>query len=170
MTGGAQNRDPAARPPGEPAGAKGQAVDFTDPHPSTDAPEDTWAWRRRLRADPRSHLAYRCLVAALGSLVTIVGLVMVPAPGPGWVVVFLGLTILASEFEFAQRLLHFARGHVTRWNDWIMAQTLLLRGALALGTLAGVWVLFWAWLAWRGVPSFVPAWAAALVRLAPGIE
>ena len=69
----------------------------------------------------------------------IAGLIMVPAPGPGWLVVFFGLLILASEFEFAQRWLDFARRHVSRWNDWIMAQALWVRGLVALGTLLIVW-------------------------------
>lgn len=147
-----------------------QGADYSDENHTLDAREDSWAWRRRLRSDPRSHLAYRCGVGALGGLVTVMGLVMVPAPGPGWVVVFLGLTILASEFEFAQRLLNFARGHVTRWNIWIMAQNRWLRATVAVATVGSVWILFWGWFAWQGVPSFVPEWAAALVRLAPGVE
>lgn len=40
----------------------------------------------------------------LGVLVVPLGLVMVPAPGPGWVVVFLGLALLSDE------ILPMARG------------------------------------------------------------
>ncbi len=34
-----------------------------------------------------------------------VGLVMFFTPGPGWVVIFFGLTLLAAEFVWAQRLM-----------------------------------------------------------------
>ena len=81
-----------------------------------------------------------------------------PAPGPGWLVVFFGLIILASEFEFAQRVLEFARRQVGRWNDWVMAQPIWVRGLVALATLALVWARFWAYFAWQGVPDLVPDW------------
>ncbi len=155
---------------GESTVEKEARIDYSDPNPTLDAKEDTWAWRRRIRSDPRSHLAYRCLVGTVGAAVTVVGVIAVPAPGPGWLIVFLGLTILASEFEFAQRLLHFARRHVSRWNVWIMAQSIWVRGAVAFGTLLLVWSIFWAWFAWQGVPAFFPDWAEGLLRRAPGID
>ena len=34
-----------------------------------------------------------------------VGVVMFFTPGPGWVVIFFGLTLLAAEFVWAQRLM-----------------------------------------------------------------
>jgi uncharacterized protein (TIGR02611 family) len=38
----------------------------------------------------------------LGFAVMIIGLIMVPLPGPGWLVVFAGLAILSLEFVWAQ--------------------------------------------------------------------
>lgn len=149
---------------------KERRIDYSDPNLTLDAGEDTWAWRRRIRSDPRSHLAYRCLVGAVGAAVTVVGVIAIPAPGPGWLIVFLGLTILASEFEFAQRLLHFARRHVSHWNDWVMAQAVWVRGLVAFGTMLFVWTIFWGWFAWQGVPAFFPNWAEDLLRKAPGID
>jgi uncharacterized protein (TIGR02611 family) len=100
----------------------------------------------------------------------VVGLIMVPAPGPGWLVVFLGLVILASEFEFAQRMLDFARHHVGRWNTWIFGQSIWMRGVVALGTLLLVWAIFWAWFALVGVPNLLPDWTQELLRQVPGID
>ena len=40
-----------------------------------------------------------------GFTLLVVGVVMFFTPGPGWVVVFLGLTLLAAEFVWAQRLM-----------------------------------------------------------------
>lgn len=50
------------------------------------------------------HFVYRVLVGIVGGLVIIIGLALVPLPGPGWLVVFIGLTILSSEFAFFHRI------------------------------------------------------------------
>ncbi|EWT01626.1 hypothetical protein N865_15160 [Intrasporangium oryzae NRRL B-24470] len=152
------------------AGRRGGEVDYSDPDVLLDADEDRWAWRARLRRNRVTAVVWRAAIGLVGTLVTVVGLIMVPAPGPGWLVVFLGLLILASEFEFAQRWLDFARHHVARWNDWIMAQALWMRGLVALGTLLCLWAVVWAYLAWQGVPAFLPQWAEELLGRLPGID
>ena len=48
----------------------------------------------------------RVIVFILGISVLIVGIVMIVAPGPAVVVIPLGLGILATEFVWAQRVLH----------------------------------------------------------------
>jgi uncharacterized protein (TIGR02611 family) len=53
--------------------------------------------------------ARRWAIGAVGGCVVILGLVLVPLPGPGWLVVFFGLGILATEFPRAERLLHWGR-------------------------------------------------------------
>ena len=63
--------------------------------------------RRSLRA-----LARRTAVALVGGLIVLVGLLLVPLPGPGWPVVFLGLSLLGREFPWAARLSSWARGRV----------------------------------------------------------
>lgn len=40
----------------------------------------------------------------LGFAVVGVGIILLPLPGPGWVIIFAGFAILASEFEFAERV------------------------------------------------------------------
>ena len=147
-----------------------QDVDYSDSNVTLDAHEDRWAWRARLRRNRLTHVASRVLVGVVGAVITVAGLVMVPAPGPGWLVVFFGLLILASEFEFAQRWLDFARRHVSRWNEWVMQQALWVRGLVALGTLLLVWAVMWAYLALYGVPTFVPEWAESLLQELPGID
>jgi uncharacterized protein (TIGR02611 family) len=41
-------------------------------------------------------------IASLGGAVLVVGLILVPLPGPGFLVCLLGLMILALEFQSAQ--------------------------------------------------------------------
>lgn len=48
--------------------------------------------------------AYRLLVAVVGGVVVLAGLVMLVLPGPGIAALLVGLTILASEFHWARRL------------------------------------------------------------------
>ena len=86
-----------------------------------DAADDDWEWRRRIRSNPHSHLIYRVAVGVLGLVVVVIGLIMVPFPGPGWLVVFLGIALWSSEFEWAQRLLHLARHTLHTWNQWLMS-------------------------------------------------
>jgi uncharacterized protein (TIGR02611 family) len=144
------------------------ATDVTNPSPSDarnsrNAQEENdegddwdWAWRRRIRSRPKVHLAYRIIVGLVGGAVTVLGLVLIPAPGPGWLVVFLGLAILASEFEWASRLLGYAQHEVGRWTDWATSRTLPIRILLGLGSLAVLLGLLWLTLRVAGVPGFVP--------------
>ena len=89
---------------------KGQAPEDLDDNITLDANDDRWEWRRRIRSNPASHRAYRTVVAVLGPVVVVAGLIAVPAPGPGWLIVFIGVSIWASEFEWAQRLLVLGQG------------------------------------------------------------
>ncbi len=51
----------------------------------------------------------RLLVAIIGMSVLVVGVAMILLPGPAVVVIPAGLGILATEFAWAQRLLHNVR-------------------------------------------------------------
>lgn len=48
-------------------------------------------------------VAWRLGVALVGALVVVTGIVLIPLPGPGWLIVFLGLSILATQFAWAAR-------------------------------------------------------------------
>lgn len=54
-------------------------------------------YENRSRARKQGGNALHFAKIALGLAVVPLGLVMVPAPGPGWVVVFLGLALLSDE-------------------------------------------------------------------------
>jgi len=49
-----------------------------------------------------------------------VGLIMVVTPGPGWLVIFLGLTLLAAEFVWARRLMDRMKQETTRLKDTVL--------------------------------------------------
>ncbi|HTQ61103.1 MAG TPA: PGPGW domain-containing protein [Methylomirabilota bacterium] len=48
------------------------------------------------------------------------GLVMMITPGPGWLVIFLGLTLLAAEFVWARRLMERMKQEGTRLKDTVL--------------------------------------------------
>ena len=98
-----------------------------------------------VRSNPKWHGMYRIAVGTIGTIVLLCGIVAIPYPGPGWLIVFLGLGILASEFDWAHRLLRFARARYDRWADWIKQQNWAVQGAFALGTclvvIGSLWLL-----------------------------
>ena len=56
----------------------------------------------------------RVLVGVVGGFVTLVGVVALVAPGPGWLIIFTGLGILATEFAWAAQALKRAKGMASR--------------------------------------------------------
>jgi len=47
---------------------------------------------------------FRVLVLLVGATTVLVGLVLIPLPGPGSLIVFLGISLLGREFAWAHRL------------------------------------------------------------------
>lgn len=76
-------------------------------------------WRRAIRKYPWLDLVYKIVITVLGVLIVIIGLILVPLPGPGWLIVFIGLTVLGSEFHWARRVLAWLRRILARfWERW----------------------------------------------------
>jgi uncharacterized protein (TIGR02611 family) len=48
------------------------------------------------------------------------GAVMLVTPGPGWLVIFLGLTLLAAEFVWARRLMERMKEQGTRLKGSVL--------------------------------------------------
>ena len=64
---------------------------------------------RKLHAHPVTSLTTKIVVGVVGLAVASVGVVMIVTPGPAFVLIPLGLAILATEFAFARRWLGWAR-------------------------------------------------------------
>jgi uncharacterized protein (TIGR02611 family) len=111
-----------------------------------------WAgWRDRLRERRKSEFVYRIVVGVVGLAVLAVGIVAIPYPGPGWALVFLGLGILATEFRWAQRVLHWVRvryDKVMAWfgrqGRWVQALGVVFTAAVVVGTLWLLGAVGWA--------------------------
>ncbi|WP_072691038.1 TIGR02611 family protein [Rhodococcus marinonascens] len=106
--------------------------------------EGRWhRWRAHIAATPSLNFAYRVAVGVIGTLVLAAGIVAIPYPGPGWLIVFTGLGILASEFAWAHRLLHYARKRYDEFIDWFLRKSLVVKGVSALLTCAVVLATLW---------------------------
>lgn len=125
-------------------------------HLLLDATDDDWAWRRRIRTHPVARVIYRALVFLVGALVIVVGVILVPAPGPGVLVIIAGLMVLASEFEFAQRLHERLVAWAKAKNDEVRARPPWVQVVLGVATFAGALGFLWLSLRVGGVPRVVP--------------
>ncbi len=122
------------------------------------------AWRERLRANAATRKIYRWVVAGVGLVVVIVGLILVPLPGPGWLIVFIGVAIWASEFHWASRLLQVGRRLLSRWTDWMLRQGWVVRALVTLATILVVVAMFWVLFKLVGVPGWLPDIAQSSLR------
>jgi len=78
--------------------------------------------RSGIERRPALRRVYRVSVAVLGGVITVGGLLLVPLPGPGWLVVFLGLAILGTEFAWAKRLAAITKRQLARFWVWWKAR------------------------------------------------
>lgn len=101
------------------------------------------AWRRRMNATPAGRIGVKVAVAVLGTLVIAVGVVLLPLPGPGWLIVFAGLAILALEFHWARRLLSFGRRQLRRWTATVREGSWIVRVTTSAGLFVVVLVALW---------------------------
>lgn len=75
----------------------------------------------------------------------LIGIVLIPYPGPGWLIVFAGFGILATEFDFAAKALTRLKEFYEKSLRWFKRQHISLQmlamvgtGVLVVGT---VWVM-----------------------------
>jgi uncharacterized protein (TIGR02611 family) len=128
----------------------------------TDAPEKSRLvqFRERLDGRPALRLVFRIAVAVVGTVVLVLGIVLIPYPGPGWLVVFAGLAILASEFSWAGRLLTYARGRYDIWTRWLSRQHWATKISVLMATavvvVAFLWLLnaVWTMADWVGLDGW----------------
>lgn len=114
------------------------------------------AFRDRVRRRPALNQAYRVTIGVLGTLLTLGGIVLLPFPGPGWAVIFLGLGLLATEFVWAQRLLQWTRARVVAWTRWAQRQPGWLKVVMGVSLVAVLVALGYGYVQWKGVPAWLP--------------
>ncbi len=96
------------------------------------------AVRQRVNATRTGRLAMRVAIGVVGTIVVVGGLILVPLPGPGWLIVLVGLAIWSIEFAWARHLLEFTRERLRRWWLWLERRHWSIRVLVGLLTLAFV--------------------------------
>ncbi|MET7481359.1 TIGR02611 family protein [Streptomyces sp. NPDC005648] len=93
------------------------------------------------------HLSWQVGVFVVGLAVVGAGIVMLPLPGPGWVVIFGGMAIWATEFVWAQLVLRWTKRKVTEAAQKALDPrvrrrniTLTVIGLVIVGVLVGVYL------------------------------
>ncbi|WP_323186382.1 TIGR02611 family protein [Streptomyces sp. NBC_00687] len=121
--------------PGHPASpASSQAGEDRKPHGSR-APSF-------IKRSTSLHLIWRIGVFLVGFAVTVTGVILLPLPGPGWVVIFGGMAIWATEFTWAQVTMRWTKLKVSEvvrrvWRPGGRRRHIVLTSpALAVVTLA----------------------------------
>ncbi|MCX4646670.1 TIGR02611 family protein [Streptomyces sp. NBC_01446] len=66
-----------------------------------------------IKARRALHLSWQVGVFVVGLAVVVAGVIMLPLPGPGWLVIFGGMAIWATEFVWAQLVLRWTKRKVT---------------------------------------------------------
>lgn len=74
---------------------------------------DRHGWNSWLPNAPNFPAAKRIVIAVIGGTVTLIGIALIVLPGPAFIVIPVGLSILATEFLWARRWLKKARQVVT---------------------------------------------------------
>src|SRR5512134_98518 len=100
---------------------------------------------RRFVSQLKLGAAAKPVIGVLGGSVVLVGIAMLALPGPAFLVIPLGLAILATQFPWARRWLQKARGWLPKGTKrsaghWPRFQLIPHRRYLAiLGVLFAIW-------------------------------
>ncbi len=93
------------------------------------------------------HLSWQVGVFIVGLAVVVAGVIMLPLPGPGWLVIFGGMAIWATEFVWAQLVLRWTKRKVTEatqkaLDPKVRRRNIILTsvGLVIIAVLAGVYV------------------------------
>ena len=93
--------------------------------------------RRREHHLKRSK-AYRIAFGIAAFVVILTGLALVPLPGPGWAIVFIGLGMLALEFEWAEKLMQKVLNRLEGAQEAARNATPLQKALGIAGTVLGI--------------------------------
>ncbi|MFJ3211561.1 TIGR02611 family protein [Streptomyces flaveolus] len=100
-----------------------------------------------IKARRALHVSWQVGVFVVGLAVVVAGIIMLPLPGPGWVVIFGGMAIWATEFVWAQLVLRWTKRKVTEaaqraLDPKVRRRNIILTsiGVVIIGVLAGIYL------------------------------
>jgi uncharacterized protein (TIGR02611 family) len=105
-----------------------------------------------VKARPALHVTWRVGVFVVGLAVVAGGVLLLPLPGPGWLVIFAGLGVWGTEFVWAQRVLRWGKRKVTKaahraLDPRVRRRNIALTtvGVVLVAALIGVYVWRYGW-------------------------
>lgn len=101
--------------------------------------------REETERQAKRHLLFRLGRILAGTVVSLAGLFLLVLPGPGLVVLAIGLAILAQDVPFARRLLDRVRARIPSDAEGNISKPLLY-GGLAVSFVAVCGSLWWTFL------------------------
>jgi uncharacterized protein (TIGR02611 family) len=108
-------------------------------------------WLDGIRSTRAGALTLKIVIGVIGAVMVAGGLIMVPFPGPGWLVVFAGFAVLATEFHWAHRVLEFGKQTLHAWTQWYKRQGWIVRILVLVVTVAAAAVIIYFGLLTLGV-------------------
>ncbi|MGX1674846.1 TIGR02611 family protein [Streptomyces sp. NPDC055400] len=100
-----------------------------------------------IKARRALHLSWQVGVFVVGLAVVVAGVIMLPLPGPGWLVIFGGMAIWATEFVWAQLVLRWTKRKVTEATQRALDPAVRRRniiltsvGVVIIAVLVGIYV------------------------------
>ena len=85
----------------------------------------------------------RTLVLLLGWAIVLLGIILLPYPGPGTLIIFGGLALLARELKWAHDLLQWAKKFFHNWRSWFEKQPFIVKAIFGILTFLTGFVLLW---------------------------
>ncbi|MET9566356.1 MULTISPECIES: TIGR02611 family protein [Streptomyces] len=123
-------------------GEVAMAADETKSEPALGSRAPQFIQARRML-----HLSWQVGVFVVGLAVVVAGVIMLPLPGPGWLVIFGGMAIWATEFVWAQLVLRWTKRKVTEatqkaLDPKVRRRNIILTtiGLVIIAVLVGVYV------------------------------
>ncbi|MCF6525292.1 TIGR02611 family protein [Streptomyces sp. JJ36] len=64
------------------------------------------------------HLSWQAGVFLVGLAIVVTGVILLPLPGPGWVIIFAGMAVWATEFVWAQLVMRWTKRRLAQGTAW----------------------------------------------------
>ena len=110
------------------------------------------------------------LTLFVGWLFVVVGILIIPTPGPGWFMLFFGIGVLSFELTWPNRLLDYGLRKYDDFEDFWKRQGAGMKTLIGVLFLLGCAVVFSGifWVMWNtGMLGFAEAWLADWVDKLP---
>ena len=112
---------------------------MSEPQPSSEPRTSIRRLRERKERHQQRGKLYRIAFAVIGIVIILLGVVLIPLPGPGWLVVAIGVGMLALEFDRMERLLERILDRLEATSERLSNPQKLVLGLLAI-LAAGGWI------------------------------